>query len=233
MNPSDELLLAVAAAIVVTVQLAYAVTLRHLAVTREERDIYLAVYSSFLSHFAIWGAAEGYLLSGVFYLLGYGTANTIDIAYWTMAWCISVAPFAVLVLVLVYYFCYGFKQEAKTWIVDLIAGVPPAKVVEKIAGLTVGDTCGKLLLKTLLATIAGWTAGNIVQDRLSGIITVMFAKTEVKPLLWLAYSTFLFDPVGALVKWILPIVAVNAAFFASVVGFVDQLISVKCPSKCA
>lgn len=144
-------------------------------------------------------------------------------AYWAMAWCISITPFAILILVLVYYFCYGFKHEAESWASNLLDGVPAESVANRILSFSAGDPKNKLLLRSSLSIIAGWTAGNIVQDRISGAIVVAFTKPFAKPLLWAAYSTFLFDPVGALARWIIPIAIVNLAFFASMTGVIERL----------
>lgn len=211
----DLYALTVCFAVLALVFCSYFYGLWRVARVREEKDIYLAVYSGFLCHFAVWGVAEGYLITGFWYLMGYSVANVVDVAYWFMAWCLALVPVAVTVVFLVYYFVYGFWRDVRRVASDfaLAGGVKDVEAASRvISGLT-GDASGfRVLSRTVVSLLAGWGAGNVVQDRVSGALCVLFARWEYKLALWAAYSTFLGDPAGALLKWLLPVFLLNVFF---------------------
>ena len=163
--------------------------------SRRNITIYTIVSLSFIAHYAVWGVAEFYLINGFWYLLGWSPVYSVDIAYWFYAWQVALWPFAVLVLTLIWYFLSGFVKISKPW---TITKMELQDLITQHFKIKSGVLT--MLVKTLLSIGIGLGIGNIIQDRLCGALHVF-----TNPSFWPMYSTFNFDPVGAVLKWIGPI----------------------------
>ena len=240
----DYYALAVALCIVLGVIGGFLGTLVFLSRRKSEKAIYIVVIMGFVCHFAVWGVAEWYLINGFWYVMNFSPVQTIDIAYWSMAWGLSIVPLAVMVLALTYFLLSGFVGgvgAAKRIAEGLAKGdlaVEDGRLVSRVAGgVVLAPLAGReaeeaverwvkefvhvffgwklksksaleVFTKVLLSVGSGWTIGNVIQDRVCGLLSCW-----VQPSLWWLYLSFMGDPVGALLKWILPIVVFNVFSF--------------------
>lgn len=221
LTPVDWWVLIIALLVLAVINGGYLGYMYFISRTREAHDIYSIIWSSIACHFANWGVAEFYLINGYWYMLGYSVAQTIGKAYWFMAWGLAVFPIFTMAVMLVFYFLEGYKQvkegmkniylqilDEKTKTFDILE-----KYVAAVAHTILGtnrifedESKKKIFFKSVLSGGVGWGVGNILQDRICGLLCVAVAKPELKFDLWNIYVTFNGDVMGALTQWILPIV---------------------------
>jgi len=195
---------------------------------RREKGLYSIIFSSVVAHFAMWGIAEFYLVNGYWYVLGLSVAQTVDKIYWTLAWFGSVLPIAIGFISIILYFLAGYEETKETLkgyylsmlnVEKIEKGLDAAKEIISDLAFTIAGTHQlfdneskkKIFFKSILATIAGWGIGNLIQDRLCGLLGLLVVKPEFFLDFSNLYWTLGGDLTAGLTQWVFPIL-----FFAVV-----------------
>lgn len=189
---------------------------------RREKGLYSIIFSSVVTHFALWGISEFYLVNGYWYILGVSIAQTWDKIYWALAWAGTIIPIAVGFVSIILYFLAGYenaKDELISQYLNLLnidpleASYETAKnVLSSVAFTLAGannlfdnESKKKIFFKSVLATLSGWGIGNIIQDRICGFLSLFVVKPEYFTKFSEAYWTLGGDLTAGLTHWILPI----------------------------
>jgi len=195
---------------------------------RREKSIYSIIFSSVAAHFSVWGVAEFYLLNYYNYFIGISYIQTVDKIYWIIAWFGSIIPIVVGFISIILVFLAGYnetKEELKEQYLkllntdvlsmmekrlDLIKDIV-SNVAFAVAGaheLFDKETKKKIFFKSILASVAGWCIGNILQDRICGLLTLFTLKPEYLTKFSELYWTLGGDLVAGLTQWILPLISI-------------------------
>lgn len=220
LSPYDWWAIILAVVFLVVINGSYLLYLYFTSRNRKVHDIYGIVFSSIACHFANWGVAEFYLINGYWYLLGYSLSQTVGMLYWTIAWFLAILPVFLMAVMLVFYFLEGY-EDVKGGLKGIYGSILGDKaksmeVLEKYVALLAhivlnanelfeNESKRKIFFKTILSGISGWGVGNILQDRICGLLCLAVVKPEFRVDLWNLYLTFNGNPTGALIEWIIPI----------------------------
>lgn len=193
---------------------------------RKEKALYGIIFSSITTHFAMWGVAEFYFMNEYWYFIGMSVVQTIDKVYWALAWFGCVIPIAIGFTAVILYFLVGYEETKETLKIHYLNLLDIGKVehtldtvkeiVSDVAFVIAGshqlfdnESKKKIFFKSILATISGWGIGNIIQDRLSGLLSMFTLKPEYLPKFQELYWSFGGDLTAGLTQWILPILFIT------------------------
>jgi len=195
---------------------------------RKEKSIYSIIFSSVAAHFSVWGVAEFYLINYYNYIIGVSYVQTVDEIYWLTAWLGSIIPIVVGFISIILLFLAGYnetKEELKKQYIklldtntlnvmeerlDIIKDIV-SNVAFAIAGtheLFDNESKKKIFFKSILASVAGWSIGNVLQDRICGFLTHFTLKPEYLSVFSEMYWTFGGNLTTGLTQWVLPLISI-------------------------